>query len=72
MRTSNLNPVLADNALSSHLVLPFTVVARLSIPFATLTSVKGKGKATLLQARLWPRGDRDIALLFQDLDAKRG
>jgi len=41
VRTSNLNPVPADITLSSHLVLPFSVVARLSVPFATLTSVPG-------------------------------
>ena len=36
---------------------------------------KGKGKVTPLQARLWPRGGgegRGIALLFQDLGARRG
>jgi len=32
----------------------------------------GKGKITPLQARLWPRGGRGIALLFQDLGARRG
>jgi hypothetical protein len=31
-----------------------------------------KGKVTPLQGRLWPRGGRGIALLFQDLGARRG
>jgi len=31
-----------------------------------------KGKVTPLQARLWPRGGRVIALLFQDLGAGSG
>jgi len=31
-----------------------------------------KDKVTPLQARLWPRGRRVIALLFQDLGARRG
>ena len=31
-----------------------------------------KGKVTPLQARLCPRGGRGIALLFQDLGARRG
>jgi len=33
---------------------------------------KGKGKINPLQARLWPRGGRGMALLFQDLGARRG
>jgi len=37
-----------------------------------LPNIKGKGEVTPLQARLWPRGGRGIALLFQDLDARRG
>jgi len=31
-----------------------------------------QSKVTPLQARLWPRGGRGIALLFQDLGARRG
>jgi hypothetical protein len=42
VRTSNLNPVHADIASFQHLVLPFTVLARLSIPVTIFTSVKSK------------------------------
>jgi hypothetical protein len=35
-------------------------------------SSKGKDKVTPLQAQLWPRGGRSIALLLQDLGARRG
>ena len=35
-------------------------------------NVECKGKVTPLQAQFWPRGGRGIALLSQDLGARRG
>jgi hypothetical protein len=43
-----------------------------NINFIILYIKKSKGKVAPLQAQLWSRGGRGIALLFQDLGATRG